>query len=102
MTTSSQVSDSVPLHRRGFGLGALPPMTIPTGDTRGPELMSMVSREEIDELFGIFFEHSELTRKSLCDLILMHSSVYPHVPMIYKEFHTPDLVLQRSQFLCTV
>jgi hypothetical protein len=43
------------------GLGALPPMTIPTGDTRGPELMSMVSREEIDELFGIFFEHSELT-----------------------------------------
>jgi hypothetical protein len=93
MTTSSQVSDSVPLHRRGFALDV--------ADER-PELMSMVSREEIDELFGIFFEHSELTRKSLCDLILMHSSVYPHVPMIYKEFHTPDLVLQRSQFLCTV
>lgn len=43
----------------------MPPMTIPTGDTRGPELMSMVSREEIDELFGIFFEHSESTRKIL-------------------------------------
>lgn len=25
-----------------------------------------------------------------------------HVPLIYREFHTPDLVLQRSQFLCTV
>jgi hypothetical protein len=28
--------------------------------------------------------------------------VVGHVPLIYREFHTPDLVLQRSQFLCTV
>jgi hypothetical protein len=30
------------------------------------------------------------------------TTVSPHVPLIYKDFHTPDLVLQRSQFLCTV
>lgn len=30
------------------------------------------------------------------------TKVSPHVPVLYKEFHTPDLVLQRSQFLCTV
>jgi len=53
--------------------------------TQMPELLTIVSREEINELFEIFFDH-----------------MAPHVPMIYREFHTPDLVLQRSQFLCTV
>ena len=62
----------------------------------------MVSRKEINELFDIFFEHSELykTEDGLAELIEI--AVAPHVPMIYKEFHTPDLILQRSQFLCTV
>nr|XP_019043474.1 hypothetical protein I302_08052 [Kwoniella bestiolae CBS 10118]OCF22404.1 hypothetical protein I302_08052 [Kwoniella bestiolae CBS 10118] len=54
-------------------------------DNRLPELMTIVSREEIGELFDIFFDHMAF-----------------HVPLVYREFHTPDLVLQRSQFLCTV
>ena len=66
-----------------------------------PELLTMVSRTEVGELFDIFFEHSKsylTSRKQDA-----HSmAVAPHVPLIYREFHTPDLVLQRSQFLCTV
>lgn len=56
-----------------------------TQDERLPELLSFVSREEIDELFEHFF-----------------SNMATHVPLLLKDFHTPDLVLQRSQFLCTV
>lgn len=54
-------------------------------DDRVPELLTMVSSDEIGELFDIYFKHMS-----------------PHVPLIYREFHTPELVLQRSQFLCTV
>ncbi|WWC73638.1 uncharacterized protein I206_107610 [Kwoniella pini CBS 10737] len=54
-------------------------------DTRLPELMTIVSRDEIGELFETFFDNMAF-----------------HVPLVYREFHTPDLVLQRSQFLCTV
>ena len=59
----------------------------------------MVSREEIDDLFEIFFDHSE---PSTFPKWLAKYPVAPHVPLIYREFHTPDVVLQRSQFLCTV
>jgi hypothetical protein len=37
-------------------------MAVPTvdlGESKGPELLSIVSREEIGELFDIFFENSE-------------------------------------------
>nr|ODN92572.1 hypothetical protein L203_00851 [Cryptococcus depauperatus CBS 7841] len=54
-------------------------------DNRIPELLTIVTREEIGELFDIFFDN-----------------MWYHVPLVYREFHTPDLVLQRSQFLCTV
>lgn len=58
-----------------------------------------MNREEISKLFDIFFDHSELAvRKSARTDV----SVAPHVPVVYKQFHTADLVLQRSQFLCTV
>ncbi|ORY34671.1 fungal-specific transcription factor domain-domain-containing protein [Naematelia encephala] len=56
-----------------------------SSDERLPELLTIVSREEINELFDIYY-----------------NCMAPHVPMIYREFHTPELVLQRSQFLCTV
>ncbi|WVQ74330.1 hypothetical protein IAR50_003929 [Cryptococcus sp. DSM 104548] len=54
-------------------------------ENRLPELLTIATREEIGELFEIFFDN-----------------MGTHVPLVYKEFHTPDLVLQRSQFLCTV
>ncbi|ODN99152.1 hypothetical protein I350_07310 [Cryptococcus amylolentus CBS 6273] len=54
-------------------------------ENRLPELLTIATREEIGELFEIFFDN-----------------MGNHVPLVYKEFHTPDLVLQRSQFLCTV
>ncbi|EIW71458.1 hypothetical protein TREMEDRAFT_67782 [Tremella mesenterica DSM 1558] len=54
-------------------------------DDRVPEPLTIMSREEMAELFDIFFDHMS-----------------PHVPLLYRDFHTPDLVLQRSQFLCTV
>lgn len=66
-------------------------------DERVPELLTIVKREEIDELFELFFLHSEFDR---CHTLT--GTVSPHVPVLYKAFHTPDLVLQRSQFLCTV
>ncbi|WWC95401.1 hypothetical protein V866_002263 [Kwoniella sp. B9012] len=68
-----------------FKLGGTLNPTAGLSDNRLPELMTIVSREEIGELFDIFFDHMAF-----------------HVPLVYREFHTPDLVLQRSQFLCTV
>ncbi|WVR07996.1 hypothetical protein IAU60_005039 [Kwoniella sp. DSM 27419] len=68
-----------------LAIGAALGPTAGLGDTRLPELMTIVSREEIGELFEIFFDNMAF-----------------HVPLVYREFHTPDLVLQRSQFLCTV
>ncbi|WRT69766.1 uncharacterized protein IL334_006757 [Kwoniella shivajii] len=68
-----------------FKLGNTMNPTAGLGDTRLPELMTIVSREEIGELFDIFFDNMSF-----------------QVPLVYREFHTPDLVLQRSQFLCTV
>ncbi|WVQ84810.1 hypothetical protein IAT38_006967 [Cryptococcus sp. DSM 104549] len=60
-------------------------LTHPQTDDRVPELLTIATREEIGELFDIFFDNMSF-----------------QVPLVYKEFHTPDLVLQRSQFLCTV
>ncbi|WVQ96072.1 hypothetical protein IAU59_003172 [Kwoniella sp. CBS 9459] len=68
-----------------FKLGAAMSPSAGLSDNRLPELMTIVSREEIGELFDIFFNNMAF-----------------HVPLVYREFHTPDLVLQRSQFLCTV
>lgn len=71
-----------------------------TGDDRVPELLTLVSREEIGDLFDIYYDHSKFTiyRAESCSV----RTVSIHVPLLYREFHTPDLVLQRSQFLCTV
>ncbi|OXC82963.1 hypothetical protein J005_05079 [Cryptococcus neoformans] len=66
----------------GASVAFLPSMP---ADHRVPELLTILTRDEIGELFDIFFDHMSF-----------------HVPLVYKEFHTPDLVLQRSQFLCTV
>ncbi|KAK8849735.1 hypothetical protein IAR55_005070 [Kwoniella newhampshirensis] len=68
-----------------FKAGASATMALASSDDRLPELLTMVTREEIGELFDIFFDNMSF-----------------QVPLVYKEFHTPDLVLQRSQFLCTV
>lgn len=58
----------------------------------------MLSREEIEELFAIFFKHSEFSHA----VLPLTRLVAVHVPLVYGDFHTPELVLQRSQFLCTV
>lgn len=38
----------------------------------------------------------------ISNLALLIDPVQCHMPLIYREFHTAELVFQRSQFLCTV
>ncbi|KAK4688546.1 hypothetical protein P7C73_g1570, partial [Tremellales sp. Uapishka_1] len=70
---------------RPGGVAVTPVRAESEAEARLPELLTLVTREEIGDLFDIFF-----------------NNMAQHVPLIYREFHTPDLVLQRSQFLCTV
>ncbi len=49
-----------------------------------PEILNILSTEQVSELFDIYFE-----------------KMHRHIPVLSRDFHTPSLVCSRSPFLLT-